>query len=485
MKIRMLLMMLLLTLTLIACQEDVVIQLDVPSNFTIESSTLSFDVVENASRYRIETFDVNTEVTKKYFVTEDQDLSKLFFPPGTYEIKIQAVGDGKVYLDSAFSTAISYVQEDPYQVSEITGEFLTDDIKIRWFGRNAYQTATNANYFYFTASGFEVKFHGTELQAELLTGTNPVGKEPHLVLPVGKEPHLVLFIDGNNNPEEGTVLVLDQIKKTYTLVSGLEEGEHTVRVLKRSESIDSLTGLSKITTDGYFMDTDPLRTRKIEVIAASSSAGFGNLAANTNESKSTQNSDGLRAYAYLASRMLDAEINIFSASGWPLLKGPWTGSNNIPSAYKYVDVYSTVEWNHQLYSPDLIIINLGTNDWSYITSLSSAEKTQALLNFENAFVAFIGELHSIHPNAAIAIAYGLMNETNIYTPTVNVYNQAKLAYPELDLFKIQLPSVNAQEGIGSSSHPGLLTHIRAGGELAEAIAEWLDWNIVYPNIDQE
>lgn len=65
--------------------------------------------------------------------------------------------------------------------------------------------------------------------------------------------------------------------------------------------------------------------------------------------------------------MVDAEIIIFSASGWPLLRGPWTSTNNIPSAYDYVNVYSTVEWNHQSYVPDVVIINLRTNDWSYIS----------------------------------------------------------------------------------------------------------------------
>lgn len=473
MKLRILILGLLLSIALMACEKTEQIQLDVPSNLTIEGTILSFDVVEHATRYRIEAIETTTELSRKYFVEEDQDLSLLYFSPGHYEIKIQSVGDGKTYLDSEFSDAVSYTQTDPFQISEIKEEYLIDDIKIRWLGRNSYQSATKANYFYFTASGFEVKFYGTELQAELVTGVNPAGKEPHLVV----------LIDGETNPENGTLIVMDQIKKTYTLASDLAEGVHTARVLKRSESIDSSTGLSKITTDGYFMDADPLKSRKIEVIAASSSAGFGNLATNSSEAKTTQNSDGLRAYAYLAARMVDAEINIFSASGWPLLKGPWTANNNIPSAYDYVNVYSTISWNHENYVPDVVIINLGTNDWSYITTLNQSERAAAVIAFEDAFVAFIGRIHDLHPNATIVIAYGLMNETNVYTPTLNVYQKAQTEYPELDLYQIQLPSVNQAEGIGSSNHPSLATHIRAGEMLAENLSVWLDWNIVYPNID--
>jgi hypothetical protein len=448
------------------------VQLDIPSNFSIDGTVLVFDEVEHASRYRIETTNLETSVEKKYFVTIDQDLSLLYLVPGDYDISIQAVGDGKNFLDSEYSEAVSYTQIDPYAVSEISGEFLTDVNMVRWFGRTHYLSTNNANYFYFTASGFEVTFYGTSLEAELVTGANASGKEPHLVV----------FLDGETNPLVGTLLVMDQPKKTYTLIDGLDEGIHTVRVLKRSESIDSTTALSKISTDGYFMPTNALRTRKIEVIAASSSAGFGNLAANTSVAKTTQNSDGLRAYAYLASRMLDAEINIFSASGWPLLKGPWTGTNNIPQAYEFVNVYSSVSWSHQNYVPDVVVINLGTNDWSYITTLSGAARTQAILDFENAFVDFIEHIHDIHPNATIVIAYGLMNETNIYTPTINAVNQAKINLPTVNIFSIQLPSVNATDGIGSSNHPSVVTHIKAAQELAEALEVWMDWNIVRPNI---
>lgn len=474
MKLKLFFIAILLSITLLACQINKPTTLDTPQNLAIEENILSFDVVDNAIKYRIEARDLATNNVRKYFVELNQNLDLLYMPPAQYAIKIQAVGNGKEYLDSAFSDDINYTQKDPFQVNEIKEDYLLDDLKVKWFGRHAYQSATKANYFYFTASGFEVKFFGTSLNAELITGTNPNEKQPHLLV----------FIDGENNPNQAKLVVMDQIKKTYILAENLPDGMHTIKVLKRSESIDSLTGLSKLQTDGYFVDVDPYRPRKIEVIAASSSAGFGNLAANTNEAKTTQNSDGLRAYAFLAARMVDAEINIFSASGWPLLKGPWTGNNNIPSAYDYVNVYSAVEWNHQSYVPDVVIINLGTNDWSYINQLTTSERPQAILNFEDAFVSFIGRIHQLHPNAIIVIAYGLMNETHIYTPTLNVVAKAQNQYKNLNLFSIQLPSVNAAEGIGSSNHPSLATHIRAAGILADKLSIWLDWLVANPNINQ-
>lgn len=463
-------------LFLVACQEPVEpTTLDVPGNINILSEVLSFDEVPHATRYRIEAESLSDGITRRYFVTNPQNIGALFFPPGQYRIKLQATGDQVNYLDSEFSEVILYTQIDPFLINSLSGEFLLDPLSVSWMGRTYYNELTQTQHFYFTASGFEVKFYGTELSAELVTGANPAGKEPHLVV----------FLDGETDPRLGTLIVMDKPRGIYTLVSGLPEGEHTVRVLKRSESIDSTTGLIKLDTDGYFMRTPELRSRRIEVIAASSSAGFGNLAANTNEAKTTQNSDGLRAYAFLASRMLNAEINIFSASGWPLLRGPWTGTNNIPTAYDFVNVYSTNAWSHQNYRPDVVVINLGTNDWSYISSLSGSARTEAITNFENAFVEFIKKINQIHPDATIVIAYGLMNETNIYTPTLNAVTKARLELPSVNIFDIKLASVNAADGIGSSNHPSLKTHIKAAQELADAISEWMDWNIVRQNITAE
>ena len=466
-------------LGLTGCQNTV--QLDVPTDMAIDGNILTFSEVSSAIKYRIEVTNVDTEQVNYYIVTQNQNLDLLYFQPGEYTIAIQAVGDKDKILDSLYSTTISYTQIDLYLVNSIEGLFLTDPTKVNWLGRTYYDSIFDVNYFYFTASGFEVTFEGTRLEATLSTGISPVSYNN----PAGKEPYLEVFIDGENDPTQGDLIVLYGFEETYVLAEDLEEGIHTVRVLKRSESIDSRTGLMGLETDGHFLPVNPLRSRKIEVIAASSSAGFGNLALSSGEAKTTANSDGLRAYAFLAARMLDAEINIFSASGWPLVKGPWTGDNNIPSAYDYVNVYSTNAWNHSNYEPDVIIVNLGTNDWSYIVSQPTGDRPALLLAWEDAYVDFIGELHDLHPQAIIVIVYGLMNETSIYTPTLNAVSKAHTAYPGLDLFSIQLPSVNAEEGIGSSNHPSVTTHIRAAGVLATQLEVWCDWNIVYSNIVQE
>lgn len=451
---------------LAGCDEILVEELAVPKNLVIEESILNFDIVDGAVGYRIEVINEETNISKKYLVEHLQDLSLLNFQPGLYLIKIQARGDGNKTLDSKFSEGVKYMIGDTSFITEIEKGLLTDPTLVKMFGRYNYSELDKNMHFYFTASGFEVKFYGTELLITLTTGTNPAGKEPHLVG----------FLDGEENPYEGTLYVLDENEFTIR-VANLEEGVHTFKLLKRSESIDSKTTLKKLVTDGNFLEVDPYKVRRIEIIAASSSAGYGNLVNNTNDEKTTQNSNGLVSFASLAAYYLDSEVNIFSASGWPLLKGPWTGSSNIPGKYDYVDVNSGLKWRHSDYVPDVFVVNLGTNDWSYIKDLTGTTKETAINDFIASYIAFIEKLYDLNNDATIIIAYGLMNESNIFEPTVEVYNQLKENNPEIDLHIIKLPGANSADGIGSSSHPGIKTHLKAGLQLAELIGQVRGWDL--------
>lgn len=302
---------LILVIALVGCVQEESIELLVPGNFKVVDDIVSFNEVDNATGYRIEVLNQETLKVKKYLVDNNQDLKGLNFEPGNYLIKIQAISNKANYKDSEFSGEIMYQVEDDSLVSLIEGILLTDNTKVKMFGRYFYNEREKQQYFYFTASGFEVKFIGTKLIMNLVTGINSSEKVPYVVV----------FIDGEEDPTKGETHALDN-GINEIIIDGLSEDIHTIKVLKRSESTDSKTSIKSLETDGYFIENEPYKERKIEVIAASSSAGYGNLISNGVGDKTTANSDGLRSFATLTAKYLDAEINIFSASGWAVKKKP-------------------------------------------------------------------------------------------------------------------------------------------------------------------
>ena len=244
---------------------------------------------------------------------------------------------------------------------------------------------------------------------------------------------------------------------------------HVVSVYKRSESIDSHIGLKALATSGRFIAGVTYKERKIEVIAASSSTGYGNL---SNTTKTTSNSDGLKAFAFLTAQALNAELNIVSASGWGVSASLWTSPNtlNMHDQYKYVDVFSSEIWDTSRFTPDVIITNFGTNDLSYINAGSDATvKAQRRENFIATYVDFLKNLHQTYPNAQIIILYGLMNESGVYEDHTEIYNRAVELIPNLVMYKI---NGDAQ---GYNSHPSVASHRQIADTLIANIKELMNW----------
>jgi hypothetical protein len=442
------------------------------SQFKIEGSILTFEGVPYATNYVLVIYDLQDQIIAEISVVSGFDLLGVI-TPGTYRLALQATAPG--FDDSAFTTTVEQFIFDTNAVSILSEDLLNDDTKIRYIGRTYYNERDLTRYFFFTASGFEVTFYGTELKAFLKASYSSN---------LSRQAYIVVLVDGEENPTKGTTFVLNQFIEEYTLVSGLDEGFHTVKVLKRSEASDSNTSLMRLSTDGFFSTPPQAKNFNIQYIAASSSTGYGNLGS-PSVSKSTANSNGLLAFAYLTSYLLDAETSIFSASGWGVSRGYNTNGDinetqNIPTAYQYYAINDTNnvftdagKWDHNEFVPDVVVVNLGTNDFnaSNYHSLNTQQKAELVSRFVTDYAAFLVLLHNQHPNAIIIVAYGLMNES--------------LTLGEFTLQSIELANQTIGENVfipflmeaagtppnpfGSNSHPNVGTSINVAIQLAQLI----------------
>ncbi len=83
----------------------------------------------------------------------------------------------------------------------------------------------------------------------------------------------------------------------------------------------------------------------------------------------------LRDYAYLTAKELDAEYRVFSQSGWGVCN-TWDNNPNgaLPKYYRQICGLMKSDMNEELggnenfdfssWQPDVIVVNLGTNDAS-------------------------------------------------------------------------------------------------------------------------
>lgn len=452
------------TLFIASCEMGGSTSIAVPEDLEINDTIISFKEVEGATKYRIEIRNIETEEILKRFVENGTDLDSLNIPEGKYMIKIQAMNDNN--NESKFSEEVAYSQKDLYLVNSIEGEQLIDGKYIKWMGRTSYNATTKANTMYYTAAGFSVNVKKVE---EDLTLTATVTATNYNIS--DKMPYIVLVLD--DDFENTITLNLSRQTNEVVLVgdggfSITDEEVHKVSLYKRSESIDSHIALKKLVTSGKFIEGVTYKERKIEVIAASSSTGYGNLSATA---KTTATSDGLHAFAFLSALALDAEINIVSASGWGIYASRWTSPQTINMHDKYfnTDVSSNEVWDTTKYVPDLIVVNFGTNDLSYINlATDSVEKAKRIENFISMYVDFVKKLKATYNDPEIIILYGLMNESGIYAEHEEIFDRLS-EYEGIYLLKIN------GDAKGYNSHPSVTSHAEIAETLTAKIREIEGW----------
>ncbi|MFA5007556.1 MAG: SGNH/GDSL hydrolase family protein [Candidatus Izemoplasmatales bacterium] len=443
-----------------------------PTGLSVTDNVVAFDAVENASQYQLSVEDADG-VVRQYLVASGFDLS-LILDYGTYTFRIR-VAASSGYSASEYSDPVVAELVDINAISLLSEDAMNDFRYITWIGRTRYDDLSKTHAMFYTASGFEVGFYGTGVTAVFTAQNTDI---------LSKRPHLVIFVDGEENPYAGSVVRLSSATQTVTLVSGLTEGYHTVKVLKRSEALEGDIALKSISTDGRFASPDETKDFKILYIGDSSMTGYGNLATSVGTAKTTSNSDGLLDFAYLSAYIHDAAFSIVASSGWGVSRGWNTPGGaideveNMANAFDYLAIDGTnkvrTDWGRYDttdFVPDVVVITLGTNDFNapYYDTMTDADKTALRDRFVADYVAFLVHLNDVYPNVPIIVGYGIMADSwRIGASCRAVVAQANAVLGGR-VHELEMVAAGTSYPFGSDYHPQAGTHIAAADQLANLI----------------
>ncbi len=457
------------------------INFEAPTGLKIEEGIVTFSEVTGAEKYYLKvTQDGETVINME--VTIGASLLSVL-EDGDYVATIRSFASNKYSNPSEpYEFTIGVKIGDITSMKVIEGEDLTVQSYVNFNGRTNYDILNKRMYFYYTASGFKVNFYGTSLNATFFAGNSSA---------INKEARLIVLVDGEIYPEGGHLVVLNQGQVAdYALVSGLTEGSHTVEVLKRSEASNNVTAVTKIETDGHFEAPTADKEKKILVIGASGSTGYGNLENNANATQNTLNSDGMKAFPYLTARMFDTDIDEINASGWGVKWGWYsqTGTSNIPSALTRVGINQSnaleqTYYNHLNDSYDLIIVNLGMNDFNaYLSKLTGTQKEQKINEYKAAVEEFYRILLDSYnvPIVLLHTSNTNQNAEGIYNEEIAAKINAELESPMIH--SIIIPANGSGTQYGANSHANVQTHIWTADLIAEWIEANLNWTKVRNNI---
>ena len=296
-------------------------------------------------------------------------------------------------------------EDDSLQtISYIAGETLNNSSVVRWIGRTEYSQSEKKVYTYYTATGFTVNFEGRALYVKF-SATNTDSDV--------NRPYFVCMVDGQT-AEEGTSFCLTSPTQTVKVLSNLEEGNHSATILKRSEPENSLTAVSEIFTDGVFLKPSEHNGLRFQIIGGSGITGHGCLGGES-EDWTTENSSSLQGFGYMAAQKFGAECQFVSASGMGMVWS-YRGVAPMTEAYEATGLVASYyasgktkavsahgQWNHAKWTPDVVIANIGGNDWNNkIKDLSGEARTQAENQFKQAVASLLTRINTLYPNAKVA-----------------------------------------------------------------------------------
>ena len=319
--------------------------------------------------------------------------------------------------------------------------------RVYWAGNKWASTP----WFGWTCSGFEVIFEGTYLQTEVQVNS-------------ATAQYWNIYVDGR----ESYKISIHQNGKVV-LAEGLSDGIHTVKVEKATERWAS-TGFQYLATSegGGFLPVSPMPERKILMIGDSITAGYGtDKEYDLLTDWQTQHlHNGNKTYGAYLSQAFEAQNQILGCSTYGIKQNADEahGPSVMRSIFLKTDYNKDASRDYDFdWVPDVVIVNLGTNDEAAGVSESAVAQAAA---------DYIRLIRSKYPDAAVIWAYGVMGRR--YLNTFRTMVQELNAEGMTDVYFQALDTQKA-DAVGLDGHPSPLTHKRMAQTLIPLIERITGW----------
>lgn len=172
-------------------------------------------------------------------------------------------------------------------------------------------------------------------------------------------------------------------RRPLTLASGLAPGPHKLELVKETEAGRATFLGLELDAGESTVASPPRPTRRIAFYGDSNLAGYS-LDSERNQGDS-QLVGCYYGYAGITARMFDAEYHNISRSGATI--------SSLNNAYDRIDwTSSTPRWDFSLYAVDVVVVNVGANDYWRPKSWT-----------KNRYHGLLDDLRAAHPDAHIML----------------------------------------------------------------------------------
>ena len=311
-------------------------------------------------------------------------------------------------------------------------------------------------------------FPGAQINARF-TGTS---------LRMMAKPRSGYFMAQIDEAEPFKVAFMGERDSVVTLATALSQAEHTIRLMYVVEGYELKPSFWGFVLDegAQLLPPPALPERTIEFIGNSITCGYGNESVDPGDHFEYETENHYYSYAQLTARALGARAHVVARSRIGVYRcygGPKEGTpeNVMTTEYEYTNLYDRSErWDFSRYQPQLVCINLGTNDLS--TNNYDVERLHA------AYQAFLKQVRSHNPQAKIVFLCGSMlrgKELDIARQLMNDVVAEAQKKGDKQVFRFDFTPADGSLKFGADWHPSIWQHQLMADELAAFLHTLMQW----------
>ncbi|NLZ45119.1 MAG: hypothetical protein GX896_00335 [Clostridiales bacterium] len=324
-------------------------------------------------------------------------------------------------------------------------------------------------WFGLSGAGVEFEFTGKKLDMTIVGDGAAFGD-------ANNQARFAIYVDGERVIDK----MLDEEEMVVTPVDNAESKTVTVKVIKLSETAMSTMGIKPIKLqEGEKITPVAQKELKIEFIGDSITCGYGVDDEVKENHFATTTEDVTKTYAYKTAQALDADYSMFSISGYGIISGYSSNGKKVPeqalpqyygklgyswNKFAEVSAPNEVDWDFSNYQPNIIVINLGTNDSTYC---KGDEKKQ---EYVDAYKEFLKQVREANPNAEIFCTLGIMG-ANLYSSVEEVCYNYTEETGDSKVHPFKFDTQDGTLGYAADWHPTEATHEKSSQSLVEFIKE--------------
>ena len=240
---------------------------------------------------------------------------------------------------------------------------------------------------------------------------------------------------------------------------------HTLKLLRISAG-DVYLVLNKIRIYGKqpeFLTPDAEKELKIEFIGDSITCGYGVMAPKDQTVYVTSEEDSTMTYAYMTSEILNADLRTVSISGQGVCNNAGGEKGTVFSEIFDMKLRHHTGYDHSTWTPDVVVLNCGTNDVPGGTTLDEMYKESGLL---------VDKVRKAYKDAKIIWTFGMMNDK--FHETFNQMVKDKNEEGDKNVYYLPLDKISAEKNeIGGNGHPNTNASVKVSKKLSEFIMKIL------------